>query len=410
MSSITRFPLPNGLRVIHAYTPAARMAVVNTLYDVGSRDEAPDHTGMAHLFEHLMFGGSVNIPDFDAPLQKAGGNSNAWTSADFTCFHNILPAHNIDTALWLESDRMLSLSFSDKALEVQRSVVIEEFKQVCLNRPYGDMSHLLHKMSFSGTPYETPVIGRDFHDIEKTTQQDVRSWFFSHYGPDSAILSIVSCTPPDQLRRKIEHWYGDIPRRNISPRSMAPFRHPAPSVVEASGKVPNTVITLAYPMGAYKSADYIPADLITDILANGQSSRFYRRLLTPGKHFAGIDASILGSELPGILMVNATLLHTGAQAEKEAVDAIDREIRRLREEPVEQAELDRCINRIESDHLFAMINPLEKAQAMAKEEYHGETYEEISSRYHAVTPAIIRDTAASVLAPEHRSMLVYRPQ
>ena len=353
------------------------MAVVNTLYDVGSRDEAPDHSGMAHLFEHLMFGGSVNIPDFDAPLQKAGGNSNAWTSADFTCFHNILPAHNIDTALWLESDRMLSLSFSDKALEVQRSVVIEEFKQVCLNRPYGDMSHLLHKMSFSGTPYETPVIGRDFHDIEKTTQQDVRSWFFSHYGPDSA---------------------------------MAPFRHPAPSVVEASGKVPNTVITLAYPMGAYKSADYIPADLITDILANGQSSRFYRRLLTPGKHFAGIDASILGSELPGILMVNATLLHTGAQAEKEAVDAIDREIRRLREEPVEQAELDRCINRIESDHLFAMINPLEKAQAMAKEEYHGETYEEISSRYHAVTPAIIRDTAASVLAPEHRSMLVYRPQ
>ena len=165
MAETFRFALPNGLRVVLDYHPTASMAVVNTLYDVGARDEHPGHRGMAHLFEHLMFGGSVNIPDFDAPLQSAGGMSNAWTSDDYTNFYDIIPVHNIATALWLESDRMLSLSFSEKALEVQRSVVVEEFKQMCLNRPYGDLSHHLHRLCFSGTPYATPVIGDTFESI-----------------------------------------------------------------------------------------------------------------------------------------------------------------------------------------------------------------------------------------------------
>lgn len=405
-----RFSLPNGLRVIHSYNPTASMAVVNTLYDVGGRDESPHHTGLAHLFEHLMFGGSANIPDFDAPLQAAGGASNAWTSNDFTCFHDIIPAHNIETALWLESDRMLSLAFSDKALEVQRSVVVEEFKEVCLNRPYGDMAHKLFAMCYPDHPYGVPVIGRDFHDIEKTTQDDVRHWFHSHYAPNNAVMSVVGDIPPQRLRELVTKWYGDIPRREISPRTFPdPALPTAPRLEVAYGNVPQTAITIAYPMGGYKSAGYVPTDLITDILANGQSSRFYRRLLMPGKLFSDIDASILGTEHPGLLLINAKLLGRGEAAEQEAIAAINRELAELATNEVAPAELTRCVNRLESDRVFSMMSPLHKAQALAMAEMHGESIDDILPRYRAVTPAVIRATAADLFLPTRSMTLIYRP-
>ena len=176
--------------MVHVQDTSTTMVAVNTLYNVGARDEHPHLTGMAHLFEHLMFGGSANIADFDGRLSAAGGNSNAWTSSDFTNFYCVLPAVNLSTALWLESDRMLRLAFSDRALEVQRSVVIEEFKQVCLNRPYGDMEHAFRSLAYTVHPYRTPVIGKDFSHIEKVTQEDVRQWFYSHYSPGNAVLAI----------------------------------------------------------------------------------------------------------------------------------------------------------------------------------------------------------------------------
>lgn len=410
MTETFRFTLDNGLRVVHSYTPTATMAVVNTLYDVGGRDETPDHTGIAHLFEHLMFGGSVNIPDFDGNLQAAGGSSNAWTSNDFTCFYDIIPAHNIETALWLESDRMLSLAFSDKALEVQRSVVVEEFKQVCLNRPYGNMGHFLMKMCYPHHPYGVPVIGRDFADIEKTTQEDVKRWFYTHYAPNNAILSIVGNIRPERVRELVEKWYADIPRREIASRHYADEPLPSePRLVEASGKVPQTAITIAFPMGGYKDADYVPCDLITDILANGQSSRLYRNLLMPGKHFTDIDASILGTEHPGLLMINARLLHQGPEAERAALDAINQELERLRNEEPTAREVRRCVNRLESDRVFSMMNPLQKAQALAFAELHDESLEEILPRYRAVTPSLIRATASTILSPTHSQTLIYRP-
>lgn len=411
MTETHRFSLPNGLRVVHSYNPTASMAVVNTLYDVGGRDEAPDHTGLAHLFEHLMFGGSANIPDFDGPLQAAGGSSNAWTSNDFTCFHDIIPAHNIETALWLESDRMLSLAFSDKALEVQRSVVVEEFKEVCLNRPYGDMGHLLFGMAYPGHPYGVPVIGRDFSDIEKTTQDDVRRWFHSHYAPNNAVLSVVGNIPPERLRELVGKWYGDIPRREIAPRTFAdPALPESPRLVEASGNVPQTAITIAYPMGGYKSPGYVAADLISDILANGQSSRFYRRLLMPGKLFSDIDASILGTEHPGLLLINAKLLGKGPEAEDAAIRAINEELSRLVESEVDSAELTRCVNRIESDRVFSMMNPLQKAQSLALAEIHGESIEDILPRYRAVSPATLQEAAREIISPSRAMTLIYRPR
>ncbi len=410
MTDTYRFSLPNGLRVVHNYNPHLSMAVVNTLYDVGGRDEAADHTGLAHLFEHLMFGGSIHIPDFDAPLQAAGGSSNAWTSNDFTCFHNIIPAHNIETVFWLESDRMLSLAFSEKALEVQRSVVVEEFKEVCLNRPYGDMGHLLFGMAYPDHPYGVPVIGRDFHDIEKTTQDDVRQWFYNHYAPNNAILSVVGNIPPRKLRELIEKWYGDIPRREIPVRSFPDPRLPdSPRLVEAKGNVPQTAITIAYPMGSYKSPGYVPADLLTDILANGQSSRFYRRLLMPGKLFSDIDASILGTEHPGLLLISAKLLDNGKQAEQAAIEAINNELLELTLTEVSDAELTRCVNRLESDRLFSMMSPLQKAQSLALAEIHNEDLDDILPRYRSVTPALLRRTAADIFTPSRTMTLIYRP-
>jgi predicted Zn-dependent peptidase len=387
------------------------MAVVNTLYNVGGRDENPDHTGLAHLFEHLMFGGSVNIPDFDGPLQAAGGSSNAWTSNDFTCFHNTIPAHTIETALWLESDRMLQLAFSDKALEVQRSVVVEEFKEVCLNRPYGDMAHLLFGMCYPDHPYGVPVIGRNFHDIEKTTQDDVKRWFFSHYAPNNAILSVVGNIPPKRLRELVEKWYSDIPRREIAPRNYAdPALPDAPRHVEGKGNVPQTAITIAYPMAAYKDPGYVPADIITDVLANGQSSRFYRRLLMPGKHFADIDASILGTEHPGLLLINAKLLNNGPQSEADAIAAINEQIQELASTRVDEAELNRCVTRFESDKVFSLMNPLAKAQALATAEIHNESIEDIIPRYRSVTTEYLRTIAAEIFNPAHAMTLIYRPE
>lgn len=410
MTEIFRFKLDNGLRVVHNYNPQLSLSVVNTLYNVGGRDESPNHTGLAHLFEHLMFGGSANVPDFDAPLQAAGGNSNAWTSNDFTCFHNILPSHNIETAFWLESDRMLSLAFSEKALEVQRSVVVEEFKEVCLNRPYGDMGHKLFAMAYPDHPYGIPVIGRNFHDIEKTTQDDVKQWFYSHYAPNNAVISIVGNITPKRIEELITKWYSDIPSREIAPRSFAdPAIPESPRLVETEGNVPQTAITIAYPMGGYKSADYVPADLISDILANGLSSRFYRRLLMPGKIFTDVDASILGTEHPGLLLINAKLIKNGKQAEQEAIDAINLELNDLIINGVEQHELTRCVNRLESDRLFSMMSPLQKAQSLALAEFHDEQLDDILPRYRKVTPEIIRQKASDIINPNHAMTLIYRP-
>lgn len=409
-SEIFRFTLPNGLRVVHCYDPAAKIAVVTTLYNVGARDEARDHTGMAHLFEHLMFGGSANIPDFDGPLQEAGGYSNAFTSADFTLFYDQLPAHNIETALWLESDRMLSLAFSDKALEVQRSVVVEEFKQVCLNRPYGDLGHKFYGLCFPDHPYGVPVIGRSFAEIEKTTQQDVKDWFFSHYAPNNAVLAVVGNIEPDRLRGLVEKWYGDIPSRPIAPRLYHDQPLPStPRLLETSGEVPQTVISIGFPMGAYGSELYTATDLVTDVLANGKASRFYRNLLTPGKLFSDIDASIMGSEHPGMLLVNARLLGNGPQAEKDALDAINTELQRLKEDGPTERELLRCQNRIESDRLFSRMQAVQKGQDLAFAEFHGETFEGNLARYRAVTPDDVRRAARAVLDPNRSSTLIYRP-
>lgn len=404
------------------------MVAVNVLYNVGSRDEDPSMTGLAHLFEHLMFGGSANIPDFDAEIERAGGMNNAWTSNDFTNFYDVAPARNFETLLWLESDRMLRLAFSEKSLEVQRNVVIEEFKQTHLNRPYGDLFHKLRSLVYRTHPYSIPTIGKEPAHIEKVTRDDVRDFFYSHYAPNNAVLAISGNVTPDQVRRGVERWFDSIPRRDIKPRTYQPEPLPdAPRELEVRGHVPQTCVVVAYPMPGYGQPGYIECDLITDILASGRSSRFYRRLLLGGDLFTSADASIIGSEEPGMLMLKGHLEDPSEATARKAVERLMSEASELcyqasrldrlsynlteaRPGGVTPYEVERAINRFASDFTFSSLSYLQRAQALAMAEMHGEDINEIVPAYRRVTTAMIATTARRVIDPAHACTLIYRPE
>lgn len=410
MIETTRFELDNGLRFIHNYDGNTAMVAVNVLYDVGARDEDGELTGLAHLFEHLMFGGSVNIPDFDGAIERAGGKNNAWTSNDFTDFYDVVPAQNVETAFWLESDRMLSLAFSDKALEVQRSVVTEEFKQQCLNRPYGDLSHHLRRLCYTTHPYSWPVIGKTPGHIARVTQDDIRQFFFSHYAPNNAIVAVSGNITADDTHRLAGKWFGGIPRRDIVSRRYAPEpQQRAPRHAEATGRVPATDITIAYPMEGYGTKQYYCADLLTDLMANGESSVFYRELLMETGLFNSVDASILGSEEPGMLLLNMRLREEGAAQEERAIAAVTGKVTELIERDIPQEQLTRAINRMESAMMFNNVSYLAKAQALALCEYHGEDINGMTACYRRLTAADLKEAARMIFTPERANTLIYRP-
>lgn len=408
MIELNHFTLSNGLRVVHNHDSATAMVALNILYNVGARDENENLTGLAHLFEHLMFGGSINIPDFDQAMEQAGGWNNAWTSNDFTNFYDVLPAQNAETAFWLESDRMLSLAFSDKALEVQRSVVIEEFKEVCLNKPYGDMAHHLRDLVYTSHPYRFPTIGKEISHIEKVTQDDVIKFFHSHYAPNNAVLAISGNISLEETKRLAEKWFGDIPQREITPRTYTPEpTQTAPRRKIVTADVPQAVLIKAYHMPGHGHKDYIPCDIITDLLASGRSARFYRNLLMGTNLFTEIDASITGSDEPGYLMLSARLRENSDSAIQQAEETIENEIQKLWNNTITEYELTRTINRFESNNTFSTIGFLPKALAMAMGEMQGEDINQITSKYRAVTIEQIQQVAEQVLSPNNCSTLVY---
>ena len=411
MIEYNTFTLSNGLRVVHNYDGATAMVALNVMYNVGARDESPEMTGMAHLFEHLMFGGSVNVPDFDGAIENAGGMNNAWTSNDYTNFYDIVPAQNVETAFWVESDRMLSLAFSDKALEVQRNVVIEEFKQTCLNRPYGDMSHYLRAMVYKHHPYRYPVIGKEISHIEKVTQDDVKEFFYSHYAPNNAVLSVSGNVSFDETCRLAEKWFGSIPVRNIAPRNYPQ----EPEQVEArreevNGNVPQLAMVKAFRMPGYGQPNYIECDIITDLLASGRSSRFYRNLLMTTGAFTEIDASIIGSDEPGFMMLNCKLTENDDASINKAESLIMNEVQRLIDGDVSDYELTRTINRFESNFMFSSMGFMAKAQSLANYVMHNEDVNDVVNRYRKVTIDDIARVASEIFVPEKSSTLIYRPQ
>lgn len=409
MIKVNRHTLANGLRIIHSQDESTQMVALNLLYDVGARDEHPEHTGFAHLFEHLMFGGSVNIADYDTPVQNAGGENNAWTSNDMTNYYITLPYQNVETGFWLESDRMLSLDFNPKSLDVQRQVVIEEFKQRNLNQPYGDASHLIRKMAYQTHPYQWPTIGKEISHIANATLDEVKEFFYRFYAPNNAILAVTGHISLEETIRLAEKWFGPIPARNVPKRNLPKeIQQTAIRRKTVERKVPVDALYMAFHMCDRHHADYPVYDIITDILSNGRSSRFIQHLVQENKIFTGIDAYITGSIDEGLLHI------AGKPAEgislEEAEKAIWTELDELKRVSVDELELEKVKNRYESEQIFNNINYLNVATNLAYFELLGKA-EDINDevrKYRSVTASQLQKVAQKTFIPENCSILYYK--
>ncbi|WP_443938852.1 M16 family metallopeptidase [Pedobacter sp. MW01-1-1] len=371
MVDFNRFTLANGLKVLVHEDPTSPMAVLNILYDVGARDEDPEKTGFAHLFEHLMFGGSVNIPVYDEPLQRVGGENNAFTSNDITNYYITLPAENIETAFWLESDRMLSLAFSEKSLETQRNVVCEEFKQRYLNQPYGDVWLKLRPLAYKKHAYRWATIGKELAHIEEATMADVKAFFKKHYNPQNAILVVGGDVKTEDVKRLAEKWFGSIPAGDKYVRSLVqeePQTEARKETVKAN--VPLNAIYMAFKMPGRLDADYYGYDLLSDVLSRGQSSRLYISLLKEQKLFSDINAYISSSLDPGLLIIEGKLVEgvTIEAAEK----AIWVELDKLKNALISEMELTKLKNKVESVLVFSEMGLLDKAMNLAYYELLGD--------------------------------------
>lgn len=409
MIKVNRHTLANGLRIIHSQDESTQMVALNLLYDVGARDEHPEHTGFAHLFEHLMFGGSVNITDYDTPVQNAGGENNAWTSNDMTNYYITLPYQNVETGFWLESDRMLSLDFNPKSLDVQRQVVIEEFKQRNLNQPYGDASHLIREMAYQTHPYQWPTIGKEISHIANATLDEVKEFFYRFYAPNNAILAVTGHISLEETIRLAEKWFGPIPARNVPKRNLPKeVQQTAIRRKTVERKVPVDALYMAFHMCDRHHADYPVYDIITDILSNGRSSRFIQHLVQENKIFTGIDAYITGSIDEGLLHI------AGKPAEgislEEAEKAIWAELDELKRVSVDELELEKVKNRYESEQIFNNINYLNVATNLAYFELLGKA-EDINDevrKYRLVTASQLQKVAQKTFIPENCSILYYK--
>ncbi|MBA4852178.1 pitrilysin family protein [Emticicia sp. BO119] len=409
MISYEHFTLQNGLEVYVHEDHTTPMAAVNILYNVGSRDEDEKKTGFAHLFEHLMFGGSKNIPSYDEPLQKVGGENNAFTSPDITNYYITLPAKNIETAFWLESDRMMSLSFDDKVLEVQRKVVIEEFKQRYLNQPYGDVWLKLRPLVYDKHPYQWATIGKEISHIEEATMDDVKGFFFKYYLPNNAILVVAGDVTVAQVKYLCEKWFEPIPAgekyvRNLPQETI----QTEAKFMETSAKVPLNGIYKAYHMPGRFDPEFYNADLLSDLLGRGKSSRLYTRLVKEKQLFNNISAYITASLDPGLLMVQGNLNEGVALEEADA--AIEEIIAELVNDKVEETELQKVKNQSESTLAFAEVELLNRAMnlAFAANAGNAEWCNQDAEKIAAVTPESLQIMAKHILRKENSSTMYYR--
>jgi len=371
MIEFDRFTLTNGLRVLVNKDSSSPIVAMNILYDVGARDEDPKRTGFAHLFEHLMFGGSKNIPVYDEPLQKVGGENNAFTNNDITNYYLSLPVNNLETGFWLESDRMMALDFSQKSLDVQKDVVIEEFKQRYLNQPYGDVFLLLRPLSYKVHHYRWPTIGESIDHIKDARLSDVKSFFYSHYAPNNAILSISGNVDTEQIYKLSEKWFGSIEKRNIASRKLdkEPKQTEARTLTEKRD-VPSHAIYKAYHMCDRRSELYHSTDLISDILANGLSSRLYQSLVKEKRLFSSINAYIAGSLDPGQFIISGKIMD--GICINEADKAINSQLEKLKMEKIPGKELEKVKNKLESSLVFSEISVLNKAMNLGYYELLGD--------------------------------------
>ena len=411
MIDFERFTLANGLKVIVHRDTSTPMACVNILYDVGARDEDPERTGFAHLFEHLMFGGSVNIPEYDTPLQVAGGENNAFTSNDITNYYLTLPAVNLEVAFWLESDRMLSLAFSEKSLEVQRNVVIEEFKQSYLNQPYGDIWLEIPKLAYKVHPYLWPTIGKNIDHIKYAVMEDVKAFFKKFYCPNNAILVVTGNVTVEEVKRLCEKWFAPIPMGNPPKRNL-PVEPPQTEarMLVLERDVPASAIYKVYHMGKRADKSFYTMELLADILTDGNASRLYVELVKTQKLFSEINAFTYESLDPGVFIVTGKLLDGVTLEQADA--AIQKEIAKLLVAEVQKDELEKAKNKVEAQHVFAEISILNKAMNLAMFELLGDANDANKEveKFFGVSEKDILNEAIAELKESNCSTLYYRSQ
>lgn len=408
MINFERFVLGNGLKVIVHEDHSTPMAVVNVMYDVGSKDENPDKTGFAHLFEHLMFGGSINIPDFETPLQLAGGENNAYTSNDLTNYYIQLPADNLETALWLESDRMFSLAFDEKSLEVQRKVVSEEFKEHYINKPYGDVWFKLREMVFKSHPYRWMTIGKELSHIEQASLEDVKSFFKKHYSPSNAILVIAGKVKTDTAIKLAEKYFGDIPpgtkyQRHIPAEGVQNEER----VLEVNADVPLDALYKVWKMPARLNDGYYVGDMVTEVLGGGASSRLYQKLVKEERLFSSIDCYHFGSVEEGMLTIEGKLVK-GVEMKK-AEKAVNSIIEEMVHKGITEHELAKIKNKTEAVLAFEDMNILTRANNIAFYELLGDAglFNKERDKYFEVTRDQIAEFCNVTFQKEKSNTLFY---
>lgn len=400
--------MENGLTVIIHQDSTSPIAAINLLYNVGARDENEQRTGFAHLFEHLMFGGSSNIPDYDTHVETAGGQNNAFTSNDITNYYITIPKENLETALWLESDRMLSLAFTPKSLEVQRQVVIEEFKQNYLNQPYGDAYLLLRDLAFKVHPYKWATIGKEIDHIEKATMEEVKEFFFTHYAPNNAILCIAGDIEEEETLEMVNKWFGSIPKREVPSRNLP--KEPIQSeerILHVERDVPVNMIYKVFHVCDRRHSDFFVVDVLSDILSRGRSSRFHEILMRQQQIFTEIDAYVGGELDPGLFYIIGKLADGFTMEQGD--EAIWKVLNQIKEEKIQERELNKLKNKFEAAHLYQQASVLDKAMELCYSELLGDAnfINDDLVKYQQSTTEGVQAMANTIFTKENSSTLFY---
>ncbi len=408
MIDFTRRTLDNGLRVIVHEDMSTPLVAMNILYDVGSRDEDPSLTGLAHLFEHLMYGGSVNIPEYDKPLQMAGGENNAFTSNDITNYYLTLPARNIETGFWLESDRMFELCFSQKSLDVQKNVVIQEFNQRYLNQPYGDTMLLLRPLAYKVHPYRWPTIGMDVSHIRNTDLERIKEFFFYHYAPNNAIVCLAGSITPDNGFALAEKWFGSIPWRNVRVRNLpAEPLQESPRSLTVERNVPSNALYKAWHIGQRLSDGFHIMDFLTDLLAGGESGRLYTELVRGKNLFSEINAFLTSDIDPGLIIVTCKLM--GGVDIINAENSVNEVINDMIENDLAEEEMEKVKNKFESSTVLSNTSILNKAMSLSYYELLGDPSlinSEIE-KFRSVDSQMLKETGSKYIRPENCTTIYY---
>lgn len=411
MVNFQRHVLSNGLTVLVHEDPTTPIATVNTLYKVGARDERVEKTGFAHLFEHFMFEGSVNVPEFDTELQIAGGENNAFTSSDITNYYDNLPAKNLETAFWLESDRMLSLDFNEESLNTQKRVVMEEFKEHYINMPYGDWWHKMNALAYTTHPYQWPVIGKELSHVEAVTMDEFREFFFKYYRPNNAILVVAGGVKSEAVFKLAEKWYGNIERGvNIERNLPKEPVQPAKRELSMQADVPVPALYKAWKMCARGHADYYATDLLRELLSGGESSRMYVELVKEQKVFSSISMYLTDTLDEGLLFVEGKVNNGHSLQQAEA--ALQHTVQKLADEKISEQELGKMKNKIEAYITFGETNVSHRAMNLAYFEMMGDAaaLNQEQQRYGDVTADQLQSLAANIFREENSNVIYYSPR